>query len=125
MNKLQSLYVRSGLAVTALAVGVPKAFAEIFGTTSDVLTDAPDATSTDDVRRTVINLLNQVLNLLALVAVVVIVIAGIRLIVSQGEEEAKDKAKKTIIYVVAGLIVILLAKVIVNFATSVILDAAS
>ena len=119
------MYIRSGLFISSLVVGAPHALGQgVFGETGDLIPGAPDDTTTDGVRQIVIDLLNIVLNFLALVAVVVIVIAGIRLIVSQGEEEAKDKAKKTIIYVVAGLIVILLAKVIVNFVTSIILETA-
>jgi hypothetical protein len=63
------------------------------------------------------NIISAVLNVLALVAVAVIIIAGIRLILSQGEEEPKEKAKKTIFYAIAGLIIILFAKVIVNLVT--------
>ncbi len=77
----------------------------------------PDATSPDGVRDIVTSILETVLNFLALVAVVVIVIAGIRLILSQGEEEAKDKAKKTIFYALIGLVVILFARVIVSLVT--------
>lgn len=73
------------------------------------------ATSTADFRTAITNALLLVLSFLALVAVVIIVIAGIRLIVSQGEEEAKDKAKKTIFYAIIGLIVILFARAIVAF----------
>ncbi len=58
------------------------------------------------------------LNFLALIAVVVIIIAGIRLIVSQGEDEPKEKAKKTIFYAIAGLLIVLFAKVIVGLVTT-------
>ena len=71
-----------------------------------------------DLRATVTSILSQVLNFLALLAAVVIVIAGIRLIISQGEEEQKEKAKKTITYAIIGLLVILFAKAIVLFITS-------
>ena len=59
------------------------------------------------------------LNFLALLAIIFIVVAGIRLIVSQGEDEQKDKAKKTILYVIVGLIIILFARVIVGFFTGI------
>lgn len=71
-----------------------------------------------DPRAIIISIVNAVLNFLALVAVVVIVIAGIRLIVSQGEEEAKDKAKKTIFYAIAGLLIVLFSRVIVSLITN-------
>ncbi|HVW66802.1 MAG TPA: TrbC/VirB2 family protein [Candidatus Peribacteraceae bacterium] len=75
------------------------------------------AASAGDPRQEILNIVAAVLNFLALIAVVVIIIAGIRLIVSQGEEEQKEKAKKTIFYAVAGLIIVLFARVIVELIT--------
>ncbi|PIP65188.1 hypothetical protein COW95_03065 [Candidatus Peregrinibacteria bacterium CG22_combo_CG10-13_8_21_14_all_49_11] len=71
-----------------------------------------------DLRSTITNILNQVLNFLALIAAVVIVIAGIRLIISQGDETQKETAKKTITYAIIGLLIILFAKAIVLFVTT-------
>ena len=71
-----------------------------------------------DLSAVAISIITMILDILALIAVIFIIIAGIRLIISQGEEEAKDKAKKTIMYVVVGLIVVLLARVIVGFVVS-------
>lgn len=59
-----------------------------------------------------------ILNFLALIAVVVVIIAGIRLIVSQGNDEEKDKAKKAIFYALAGLVIVLFARVIVGLVTN-------
>ncbi|MFH0770665.1 MAG: hypothetical protein V1926_04795 [Candidatus Peregrinibacteria bacterium] len=67
-----------------------------------------------DVRLTVTSIMTTILSYMALVAVVVIVIAGIRLVISSGDEGAVDKAKKTILYAAIGLILILLASAIVN-----------
>lgn len=116
MSMLTRLYVQTGVAITGLLTA-PVALAQTFGPLPNI--PGPTAADESSIRQVILNVLNFVLNFLALVAVVVIVIAGIRLIISQGEEEPREKAKKTIIYVVAGLIVILLAKVIVNFATNV------
>lgn len=65
----------------------------------------------------VTTILQRILTFVALAAVVVIIIAGIRLILSLGNEEGKETAKKTILYVVAGLLIILFAKAIVTFVT--------
>lgn len=92
------------------------AFAQFAGDTPDI-EGLPDASGTDDVRGVIVSILAAVLNFLALIAVVVIVIAGIRLIVSQGEDEQKDKAKKTIFYAIAGLVIVLFARVIVSLVT--------
>jgi len=75
----------------------------------------PGIGGSTDLRQTIIKLVKEVLLFMALIAVVVIVIAGVRLVVSQGEQEQIEKSKKTIIYAIIGLIVILLATAIVKF----------
>jgi len=75
----------------------------------------PGIGGSSDLRQTIIKIIKEVLLFMALIAVVVIVIAGIRLVVSQGEQEQIEKSKKTIIYAIIGLIVILLATAIVKF----------
>ena len=67
----------------------------------------------------VLSIIAFVLDILTLVAVIVIIIAGIRLIVSMGAEEAKNAAKKTIIYAIIGLIVVLLSRIIVMAVVSI------
>ncbi len=112
-TSLQSL--KNNLAVAGITsfAFASTAFAQFAGENPDV-GGLPDAT---DPRAVIIKILAAVLNFLALIAVVVIVIAGIRLIVSQGEDEAKDKAKKTIFYALAGLVIVLFARVIVSLVT--------
>lgn len=115
-HALQSIRLTATAATAALMMRVSTAMAQFAGPTPDV-GGLPDAASPDDFRQVISNILATVLNFLALVAVVVIVIAGIRLILSQGEEEAKDKAKKTIFYALIGLVVVLFARVIVSLVT--------
>lgn len=115
---------RCSLAVSAAGVtafvGISSALAQSFaGPDPNLPGTAPGGSgSAGTYRGIIITILVSVLNFLALVAVVVIVIAGIRLIVSQGEEEAKEKAKKTIFYALIGLIIVLFARVIVGLITS-------
>ena len=59
--------------------------------------------------------MKSVKNILALVAVVVIVIAGIRLVVAGSDEQQRDKAKNMVLYAIIGLVVIILASAIVGF----------
>jgi len=111
-----STFTRSAIAASAAWIAsVPYALALNFGNTAANL-------GGNDIRSTVESVLSTVLSYLALAAVVVIVIAGIRLVVSSGDEGAVDKAKKTILFAVIGLIIILLANAIVsivaNLATS-------
>lgn len=119
INILNTYSLRASyIALSFLAA--PKAFAgapSLFSEIPDI--GGIDATTTEAVRASVLDVLHTVLNFLALLAVIVIVIAGIRLILSQGEETAKDNAKKTIFYVIIGLVVILLAQAIVGFISDV------
>jgi zinc transporter ZupT len=71
-----------------------------------------------DIRDQAIKVMKALLNFLAVIAVAVIIIAGIRMILSQGEEDGKEKAKKTIFYTLIGLAIILFARVIVGLVTS-------
>ncbi len=107
------------MAVSAITsfVYASSALAQGFAGPDPNLQGLPTATDASGVRGVITNILTAVLNFLALIAVVVIVIAGIRLIVSQGEDEAKDKAKKTIFYALAGLVIVLFARVIVSLVT--------
>lgn len=71
-----------------------------------------------DLKAAIAEVMKTVLDFVALIAVVMIVVAGIRYIISQGEEQEKEKAKKMIIYVVIGLLIILVARAIVTFVVS-------
>jgi hypothetical protein len=70
--------------------------------------------SNGDLRGTILSLLLVALSFMALAALVVIVIAGIYMVLSLGDEAAKDKAKKIIGYALGGLIIIALAAAIVG-----------
>ncbi len=72
-----------------------------------------------DLASLVISVIEYVLTFVALAAVIVIIVAGIRLIVSQGEEEPKNTAKKAIIYAIIGLIVVILSRIIVAIVLSI------
>jgi type IV secretory pathway VirB2 component (pilin) len=114
MSTFERLSYRATMATLAFASTVTGAFAQFAGSVPDIGTPNPGG---GDIRTAILNVLKFVLTFLALLAIIFIVVAGIRLIVSQGEEEQKEKAKKTILYVIIGLIVILFARVIVGFFT--------
>lgn len=107
------LYALVGLVIILLSEAVVNLFitdipnAGIIGETGDIV-------GNKDIRSTVLDILYAVLRFMALVAVIVIIIAGIRLVISQGEETEKDKAKKAIFYAIIGLIIILLAEAMVR-----------
>lgn len=66
----------------------------------------------------IINIVQAFLKYVGIAAVVVLVIAGIMLIISGGNDDLKGKAQKIITYTVIGLIVIVLASAIVSFISS-------
>ena len=70
---------------------------------------------TADLKDTVINIIQWVLGILALVAVVMIIIGGFQWMTAAGNEERIEKAKKVISAAVIGLIIVLLAWAIVIF----------
>jgi len=69
-------------------------------------------------RSTIANIVNKVLTYVALLAVIMIIIAGLYLILSLGNDSAKETAKKIVLYVAIGLILILIAKALVMFFIS-------
>lgn len=73
--------------------------------------------STADPRAVVINIITTVLDFAALLAFVMVVIAGFYLVLSLGNDDGKDKAKKIIYYTLIGLVVLLFSRVIVGLVT--------
>lgn len=67
---------------------------------------------------TSINIINALLVIVAIVAIVFLIVGGLRYITAQGDEDAVAQAKNTVIYVIIGIIIILLAVVIINFFTA-------
>lgn len=75
----------------------------------------PETVDDTDPEAIVLRIIEFILNIILIIAVLFVIIAGVRLIISSGNDEQKDAAKKTIIYVIAGIIVILFARAIVVF----------
>lgn len=123
MSTLQRLSFRASLIASGFMTGGIRALAVGFGGPIPDIPGTPDPKPDEaGIREALLAIIIFVLNFLALVAVIFIIIAGIRLIVSQGDEEQKDKAKKTILYVIIGLLVILFARVLVGFFTEGVSD---
>lgn len=75
--------------------------------------------SISTIRELIVAIINFILDILLLLAIGAIIVAGVYLITSNGEEGQKDKAKKIIFYAVAGIIVALFSRVIVLFVNSI------
>ena len=77
------------------------------------------STTATDVVGLTLKAINFLLNITLILAVLAIIVAGIYLIVSNGDDSAKDKAKNIIFYAIAGILLILLSRVIVMAANNI------
>ncbi len=105
-----------------VALNAPRALAQVFDGPGleggvDAARDIKGPITGTSLRDTVIKALAFILDFLALAATVMIIAAGAVLIVSMGNEEAKNKAKAIVKYVIFGLVLILFARFIVSFFT--------
>lgn len=73
--------------------------------------------SSADPRDVIIKIITTVLDFAALLAFVMVVVAGFYLVLSLGNDDGKEKAKKIIYYTLIGLIVLLFSRVIVALIT--------
>lgn len=112
------LYAVVGLIIISLAAAIVLFIINATGG-GGIFGPVPDIGTGTDIRTTVLGIIKGILNFMALVAVVVIVIAGIYMVVSLGDEQAKDRAKRIILYTVVGLLIILFASAIVGFVSSI------
>lgn len=71
-------------------------------------------TTLTGLREAILNWVNFALGFLALIAMIALIYAGFLYVTSMGEDDQAGKAKKIIIYVVIGIIIILLAYAFVN-----------
>lgn len=63
-----------------------------------------------------IKIINYSLFFLGVIAIIFIVWGGVQYLISGGDSDKVDKAKKTLLYAVIGIIVIVLAFAILNWA---------
>lgn len=113
------LSVLVGIAV--LAVYIQTVDASVYCNTDCGLSLDPvgGGVSTDiNVVDLIVRIIEFLLNFVLILAVLAIIVAGFYLILSNGDEGQKDKAKTIVLYVVIGLLLILLARVIVLFVNN-------
>ena len=113
---MKHLVTRISSAIAASTFFVGSAFAAL--NEPAPIPGLSNKTGTQGIKDAIISLITKVLDFILLIAVVYVIVAGIRLIVSGGDEGEKDKAKQTIIYVIVGIIVVLFARVIVTFVNN-------
>jgi hypothetical protein len=114
MNHLSQI----SLGLLSWTLSIPSALAARFGGTPTI-SGLPGTASTAGIKTIIVDVVNDVLTLLGILAVVVIIIAGVRMVLSLGNETAVEGSKKTILYAVIGLIIVILARVIVGFVLNI------
>lgn len=71
-----------------------------------------------DIKQLIVSVIVAILDVVTTIALLGVIVAGIYLIVSNGDEGQKDKAKKIILYIIIGILVILFARVIVVYVST-------
>ena len=112
MKLLRKIAFVSTLAAIVLVPSVVLAQATPF-TIEDIGSSV--GLGTADLKDTVVNIIQWVLGILALVAVVMIIYGGFVWLTAAGDDAKIDKAKKVISAAVIGLIIVILAWAIVIF----------
>ncbi|MBT3835601.1 hypothetical protein HOF56_05165 [Candidatus Peribacteria bacterium] len=120
MTHLKRIPSSLAFGATYFYLTASNVFAAFGGTNPELTGLADPGTGGAGVRTAVINVLNIVLNFLALIAVVFVIVGGFRILTAGGNEENVTKGRKTIIYAIIGLVIIFFARVIVGFFTAVI-----
>lgn len=103
---------------------VPTAFAQVYSgcgigcaiTNASGITGLAQSTSISEL---ILKIITFILDIALILAVLAIIIAGIYLITSNGDEGQKDKAKKIIYYVIIGIALILFSRVIVMLVNNI------
>ena len=78
-----------------------------------------DAASEDDLQTSVIKIINYLFLFLGLALLVIIIYSGVKIIFSDGDEEAVTGARTTIMYAILGVAVIVLSYTLVDFIANV------
>lgn len=117
---MRNLITKTFFSLSMLALFANKALATSQGFFSNPQggTAQPAATATGDLGTNVKTVLDYFLGILGLVAVAFLIYAGVLMVTAGGNDEQVTKARKLIMYAVAGIVIILLSYTIVNFVTS-------
>ena len=82
-----------------------------------------------DAKTTIGSIVEQIVRILIIltgaVAVIMIIVGGFRYIISAGDGNAAAAAKKTIVYALVGLVIVIFAQVIVSLVANTANDAAT
>lgn len=85
-------------------------------------TNLPEQTNATEI---ILSVVNYLLSIAGLLTVLFIIIGGFRFMTAGGNEEASDKAKKTIINAIVGIVVVILSFAIVRGISNALIPGGS
>ncbi len=117
---MKSLIKKTSSSLALALLFVNQAFAQGTGFWSNPKGGSaqPGATASGDLGTNISTMINYFLGILGLVAVGFLIYAGILMVTAGGNEEQVGKARKLIMYAIAGIVIILLSYTIVQFVTA-------
>ena len=65
----------------------------------------------------IVSIINFAINLSVVIATIALIIAGFKYILAMGDEEKTEKATKSLIFALVGLVVVFVAPLMVNYVT--------
>lgn len=107
MQRIKQAGYRISGTVTALVLTAQSAHAQ-------QAASVPNPVNENDLANVLFNVVNALLLFAGAVAVLFLIIGGFRYVVSTGNPDQVDAAKRTILYAVLGLIIIFVAFVLVT-----------
>lgn len=123
MNLLLQPWQTATLTLSFWLVNAGSALAQVYGgggVKAGVSAASQTGVSNVSLKSLIGNIVDEALLFVSLLAVAVIIIAGFYLILGMGSDSSRETAKKIIIYVSVGLIVIILSKLFVNLIKSLV-----
>jgi hypothetical protein len=117
--KIKNIILILGIIFGIATVAAPTSFAlNVFGGCSTNSSDTICQAKNDQVTPFFQRILSLLMYAIGAVAVIMIVIGGIKFAISNGDANAVQSAKTTILYSVAGLVVAILGQAIILFVVN-------
>ena len=70
-----------------------------------------------DLTALVLSVINLAINFSVLIAVIALIIAGFKYILAMGDEDKTEKATKSLVFALVGLVIVFIAPLIVKYVT--------
>lgn len=112
------------VAVTVIALALPLLVsAQILPPAPPGLATTPIGSSSNTITAIIVRIVQIALSLAGLIAILFLIIGGFRYVTAQGNEDATETAKHTILNAIIGIVVIILAYVILSVVQNALLGS--